>query len=799
MAISGVGSSASLIALYNFNQSTAGLNRSVERLSSGLRINRAADDAAGMTIADGLSSQAKSMGQAIRNATDGISIMQVADSALTESVSIMNSVKTKAVQAAQDSQTTASRKVLQNDINKLLEEFDLIARSSKFNEKPLLTGVFSGKEFQVGASSRETIAASLFSAESTKVGHLNTAKLSITNSTGGSVALSFTSNGGETLVLQSVAVEYANDIEKSMQAVADNINNYKDQTGISARAVVESTGSDAVQAGATDTTFAINGITIGTVTSSANDSDGALTSAINQVTSSTGVTAAITSSGQLQLISDGRPIQVSGAGTALTASDASGASTFGHIQLYQRGAYSIDMTDLSSGLAVSFSANLDFTGTMTTTIDSTLATSSVLGAASTLSAGFTTGAILTDTSLAGDITTTSDSTLKSSTTLAATSVIARDSVFGGSGVSSNQVTSIGDSLMAAGSTLISGSTLAAGTYLTNDISTASGTISAGTTLSAATTTDADTVITNAMLLQSGSVLGTGSTFAKDSTVGGSVTLASTMTLSQDMSLKSGSTIVDAAGLSLAAGSTIGGAATIAGVDVTMTSSMTVKSGSVLSATSSLATGSTIGGSATLNGAHTTTADLSLAANTVLAAGTVLKQGTELTNDIVTTLGTITAGTTLDQDYTTQGTNTLLFAQTVKSGSVLADGSVLAANGGGAASTALTEESMSRLVDLSVLTQESAQMAMEIADAALADLASIRSSVGSTQNQFTSSIAYLTTSKMNMESAASAIMDVDLAEESMIFAKMQVLNQSGAFALTQANAISGNVLSLFQGS
>ncbi len=162
MAISGVGSSASLIALYNFNQSTAGLNRSVERLSSGLRINRAADDAAGMIIADGLSSQAKSMGQAIRNATDGISIMQVADSALSESVSIMNSVKTKAVQAAQDSQTTASRKVLQNDINKLLEEFDLIARSSKFNEKPLLTGVFSGKEFQVGATSRETIAASLF-------------------------------------------------------------------------------------------------------------------------------------------------------------------------------------------------------------------------------------------------------------------------------------------------------------------------------------------------------------------------------------------------------------------------------------------------------------------------------------------------------------------------------------------------------------------------------------------------------------------------------------------------------------
>ncbi len=799
MAISGVTNSASLIALYNFNQSTASLNKSVERLSSGLRINRAADDAAGMTIADSLASQSQSMGQAIRNATDGISIMQIADSALSESINLISSVRTKAVQAAQDSQTSASRQVLQNDIDKLLEEFDLIARTSKFNEHPLLTGVFSGKEFQVGASSGETISAFLSSAESTKVGHVNTAKLSITNETGGSVHLRFTNNsGGESLTLQSVGVEYANDIEKSMQAVADQINNYQEETDISARAVVESTGADAVQAGATSATFAVNGVDIGTVTTSVNDSDGTLINAINNKTSSTGVTASITSSGQLQLTSDGRPIEVTGAGTALTASDANSASTFGHIQLYQRGAYSIDMDDLSSGLAVSFTSNLDFSGTMTTSIDSTLASSSVLGAASTLTAGFTTGAVFTDSSLNGNVVTTRDSTLETGSALAAASIIAKDSVFGGSGVSDNQVTSTGDSLLAAGSTLISGSTLVAGTYLTNDISTASGTVSAGTTLSAATTTNADTNITNAMLAQSGSVLGTGSIFAKDSTVGGSVTLASTMTMSQNMTLESGSTIVDAAGLSLAVGSTIGGAATIGGSDVIMTAAMTVKTGSVLSVTSSLATGSTIGGLTTLDGDHTTNADLSLSADTVLAAGSVLEQGTELTNDVVTTLGTISAGTTLEQDYTTSGSNTLTYAQTVKSGSILASTSVLTANDGGAASTELTEESVSRLTNLSVLTQEDAQVAMEIADAALADLSAIRSVVGSTQNQFTSSISYLTTSKINIESATSAIMDVDLAEESMVFAKMQILNQSGAFALSQANSLAGNVLSLFQG-
>lgn len=799
MAISGVAGSASLIALYNFNQSTAGLNRSVERLSSGLRINRAADDAAGLTIADGLSSQSKSMGQAIRNATDGISMMQVADSALAESINIINSVKTKAVQAAQDGQTSASRRVLQNDIDKLFTEFDLIARSSSFNNHSLLTGVFSNKKFQVGGSANETISAFLSSAESTKLGHLDTAKLSITNATGGAVYLRFTNNsGGDSLTLQTVPVEYANDIEKSMQAVADNINNYKDKTGISARAVVASTGSDAVQAGTTDTTFTVNGVSIGTVTTSANDSDGALIGAINNSTSSTGVTAAITSSGQLQLTSDGRPIEVTGVGTALTASDTSAASTFGYLQLYQRGSYSIDVEDLSSGLAVSFTSNLDFSGTMSTSIDSTLSQTSVLGGGSTLSAGFTAGAILTDTSLSGDIVTTLDSTLKSSTALATGSIIAKDSVLGGSGVNTGQITTTGASLLAAGSTLISGSTLVAGTYLTNNISTSSGTVVAGTTLSADTVTTADTSMANAMLAQSGSILETGSTFAKDSTVGGTLTLASTMTLSQNMTLKSGSTIVDATGLSLASGSVIGGSATIAATDVTLTGSMGVISGSVLSSTSTLATGSTIGGATTLNGAHTTSGDLSLAATTTLASGSVLKLGTVLTNDIVTTLGTISAGTTLAQDYTTLGVNTLNYAQTLASGSILASTSVLAANSGGSASTALTEESMSRLTNLSVLTQEDAQMAMEIADAALADLSAIRSVAGSTQNQFTSAVSYLTTSKMNLESATSAIMDVDLAEESMVFARMQILNQSGAFALTQANTLAGNVLSLFQG-
>jgi flagellin len=132
----------------NLVNSYNSLAKSVERLSSGLRINHAADDPAGLHIASGLDAQAKSFGQAIRNSNDGVSIMQIMDDALAESASILSSIKTKAVQAAQDSQTTAGRQTIQNDITKLLEELNIIAQTSTYNGQNLLTGIFSDKKFR---------------------------------------------------------------------------------------------------------------------------------------------------------------------------------------------------------------------------------------------------------------------------------------------------------------------------------------------------------------------------------------------------------------------------------------------------------------------------------------------------------------------------------------------------------------------------------------------------------------------------------------------------------------------------
>ena len=790
-------------ALYahgNLVNSYNSLSRSVERLSSGLRINHAADDPAGLHIASGLDTQAKSLGQAIRNSNDGVSIMQIMDDALAESASILSSIRTKAVQAAQDSQTTATRQTIQNDITKLLEELDIIAETSTYNGQNLLTGIFSDKKFQVGAYTGETLSVSVDSAESIKVGHVRTAELTLTNSTGGAVELSFYSNlTNETLSIKSVSVQYDNTAENSMGALADAINAYKDTTGISAHAVVETTSSDPVLGGETASDFAINDITIGEVETQANDADSSLINAINNKTSSHGVTASITAAGQLKLTSsDGRAIKVSGAGSSLETSDANTISTFGSIQLYQTGSYSINMSNLSEGLAVSFaSGGLSFTGPLTTTINSTLGTGSLLASTSTLEAGFTAGKTLLGADLNGDIAnTTLDSTILSGSVLATGSIIKKNTVLGGSAVNNADVTTTANSLLKSGSILKSGSTLKAGTYMTNTI----GALTAGTTLSADSVTTVDATFTNDMLLLNGSIIKSASTMTASSYVGENITLNAAMTTSQNMTLLTGSTIADVDGVtSIAAGSTVGGD-TILDANVTTTQSMTLKSGSTLVSGSTLANGSTIGGAATVSGAHTLSADLSLAAGSVLASGSVIETGTLLTNDIVISGGTtISASTTLTTvDYTTSGSNTLNVAMTLENGSIIASGSVLAANAGGAASTQLASETTLRLSDLSVLTANDAQTAIVLAEAAIDDINTIRANVGATQSQFIANVGNLTTAQLNAQNARSNIMDIDFSEETINFTRMNVLTQSGAFALTQANAMTTNVLDLLQG-
>ncbi|EGE9537822.1 flagellin A [Campylobacter jejuni] len=287
------------------------LDKSLSRLSSGLRINSAADDASGMAIADSLRSQAATLGQAINNGNDAIGILQTADKAMDEQLKILDTIKTKATQAAQDGQSLKTRTMLQADINRLMEELDNIANTTSFNGKQLLSGNFINQEFQIGASSNQTIKATIGATQSSKIG-LTRFETGGRISSSGEVQFTLKNyNGIDDFQFQKVVISTS--VGTGLGALAEEINKSADKTGVRATFTVETRGMAAVRAGTTSDNFAINGVTIGQVAYEDGDGNGALVSAINSVKDTTGVEASIDANGQLLLTSrEGRGIKIDG-------------------------------------------------------------------------------------------------------------------------------------------------------------------------------------------------------------------------------------------------------------------------------------------------------------------------------------------------------------------------------------------------------------------------------------------------------------------------------------------------------
>ncbi|MEF3261034.1 flagellin A [Campylobacter jejuni] len=287
------------------------LDKSLSRLSSGLRINSAADDASGMAIADSLRSQAATLGQAINNGNDAIGILQTADKAMDEQLKILDTIKTKATQAAQDGQSLKTRTMLQADINRLMEELDNIANTTSFNGKQLLSGNFINQEFQIGASSNQTIKATIGATQSSKIG-LTRFETGGRISASGEVQFTLKNyNGIDDFKFQKVVISTS--VGTGLGALAEEINKSADKTGVRATFTVETRGMAAVRAGTTSNDFAINGVTIGQVAYEDGDGNGALVAAINSVKDTTGVEASIDANGQLLLTSrEGRGIKIDG-------------------------------------------------------------------------------------------------------------------------------------------------------------------------------------------------------------------------------------------------------------------------------------------------------------------------------------------------------------------------------------------------------------------------------------------------------------------------------------------------------
>ncbi len=178
---------ASLNAQRNLGSSQSALGTAMQRLSSGLRINSAKDDAAGLAISDRMTSQIRGLNQAVRNANDGISLAQTAEGAMQETTNLLQRMRELAVQASNGTNTEDDRNSLNAEFSQLIEEINRISTDTSFNNQELLSGKFaSGIKFQIGADASQTITVSI---NSMGAGALSVASLTVSTFSGAQSAI----------------------------------------------------------------------------------------------------------------------------------------------------------------------------------------------------------------------------------------------------------------------------------------------------------------------------------------------------------------------------------------------------------------------------------------------------------------------------------------------------------------------------------------------------------------------------------------------------------------------------------
>jgi len=227
---------SSLNSQRNLSASQSSLNTSIQRLSSGLRINSAKDDAAGLAISDRMQSQIKGMTQATRNANDGVSMAQTAEGALSSSGDILQRVRELAVQSSNSSNSASDRKALQTEVTQLTSELNRIANTTEFNGQKLMDGSMGTANFQVGANAGQLISmtGSNFTTSTYGNNRLDASKLdAAVGTSNGVTAGTMTINGSQGS--KDVDVKL-NDTAKTTAA---NINKQSGDTGVTATAKTE--------------------------------------------------------------------------------------------------------------------------------------------------------------------------------------------------------------------------------------------------------------------------------------------------------------------------------------------------------------------------------------------------------------------------------------------------------------------------------------------------------------------------------------------------------------------------------
>ena len=306
---------ASLNAQRNLGKSQNDLSRSMERLSSGLRINSAKDDAAGLAISDRMTSQIKGLNQAARNANDGISMAQTAEGALQETTNILQRMRELAIQSANDTNSASDRASLQAEVNQLQQEMTRIADSTSFNGQNVLDGTLNNAQFQVGANANETITFSIPSAEAAELGnHLLTSTNATATGIEAATAMAADTTGGNNVTAQNLEIfgpessavsTVAVDLNDSAKQIVDKVNIVSTDTGVTAEAKTTATLSGIGTAGIVSFSLAGTNATAGNeVPVSALVATGDLSSlatAINDQAGNTGITATL-SGGKTEIL-----------------------------------------------------------------------------------------------------------------------------------------------------------------------------------------------------------------------------------------------------------------------------------------------------------------------------------------------------------------------------------------------------------------------------------------------------------------------------------------------------------------
>ncbi len=411
----------SLNAQANLANSQSTLATDIQRLSSGLRINSAADDAAGMAIATRMGSQIAGQNQAIRNANDGISLAQTAQGAMQSIVQNLQTMRSLAVQSANATYSASDRASMNAEVQQLKAEIDRVAGSTTFNGVNLLDGTFAAQNFQVGANNTVNDSIQVSSIANMHTAELGSAGSSYAASTTGTATTTSLVAGDLTLNGYQVGASQMGtapgQTTASAYSIAQAINAISSSSGVTAtaNATVVNGGSSATAPTAFTAvnadSFTINGVAVGAIAAGGTvQGQGAnVAAAINLVSSQTGVTAtANATTGAVTLTaSDGRDINIAHVATTVNAN-----SSFGTASALLAGTGLTEATNTTSGTAVVTSAG----GTSGTAYSATINGVSLSYSSTT---GDTTSAIT-----ASDVATAWNTQLAASTATAGISVSA---------------------------------------------------------------------------------------------------------------------------------------------------------------------------------------------------------------------------------------------------------------------------------------------------------------------------------------------------------------------------------------